>query len=300
MKGLRGYHPPLTHPDVIPVPSHVWCHELGEKVGIKSCSPRQWVAKTGMALRVTTGSEAYGTALDDGQGDLDEMGICIEPPQYVIGGNRFEEYKYRSAEPDGPGAQSARSKPGDLDLTVYGLRKFAALAKAGNPSILLTLFTPDEHVKYCTEFGQELRDRAHLFVSKSAGPRFLGYLARQRDGLLGKRSGGTRNQGRADIREKFGWDVKFGMHMVRLGLQGVELLETGRMELPIPEPHREYLRDMRRGKYTLEEALAKTEKLETRIKRLLDGESRLPDKPNVQAIDEWLISVHRRHWKWDK
>src|SRR4051794_17349606 len=33
-----------------------------------------------------------------------------------------------------------------------------------------------------------------------------------------------------------GSDTKFGVHMVRLGVHGMELLETGRITLPIPEP----------------------------------------------------------------
>ena len=31
------------------------------------------------------------------------------------------------------------------------------------------------------------------------------------------------------------------------GLQGIELLSTGRITLPVPEPHRAYLRSIRRG-----------------------------------------------------
>ena len=66
-----------------------------------------------------------------------------------------------------------------------------------------------------------------MFLSRRAGARLRGYLESQRRGLLGLRSGGTRNQGRRDIRARYGFDSEFAAHMVRLGIQGVELLSTG-------------------------------------------------------------------------
>ena len=42
------------------------------------------IAERGMILRVQVGSGVHGTAVA-GQDDRDEMGICLEPPQYVTG-----------------------------------------------------------------------------------------------------------------------------------------------------------------------------------------------------------------------
>ena len=60
-----------------------------------------------------------------GTDDRDEMGVCIEPPEYLLGFKRFEHFVYRT-QPEGH-----PSGPGDLDLTVYGLRKFCVLALEG-------------------------------------------------------------------------------------------------------------------------------------------------------------------------
>lgn len=264
--------------------------KLGPMVPIMSNSPSQWIAENGMMLRVLVGSTVHGTSID-GQDDRDEMGVCVEPPYTVIGSQRFEHYTFRT-QPEG-----VCSGAGDLDLVVYSLRKFAHLAAAGNPTVLLPLFVPDEHVCWVNEFGEELRERRALFISKRAGERFMGYLHSQRQGLMGLRSGGTRNQGRHDIREKYGFDTKFAMHMVRLGLQGVELLKTGGFTVPIPEPDLTWLRELRQGEHTKEEALEKAERLEQQIKGLIET-SRLPDRPDQHAIDRWLESVHRRYWKW--
>ena len=66
------------------------------------------------------------------------MGVCIEPPEYLLGFRRFEHFVYRT-QPEG-----VPSGPGDLDLTVYGLRKYCRLALKGSPTTLLPLFVDGE------------------------------------------------------------------------------------------------------------------------------------------------------------
>lgn len=264
--------------------------QLGPLVPLMSNSPKQWTAINGMMLRARVGSEVSG--MSTGSSDIDEMGICVEPHHSVIGSTQFEHYTYRT-QPDG-----VTSGPGDLDLTVYSLRKFAHLVTAGNPTVLTMLFIPDEHILYRTQFADELFERRDMFLSRQAGPKFRGYLHSQREGLMGRRSGGTRNQGRQDIRDKYGFDVKFAAHMVRLGLQGVELLTTGTITLPIPEPHRTWLIELRRGEHTKQEALDWAERLERQITALTETPRVLPEQPDHHGINEWLASVHRRFWGW--
>src|SRR5258707_8202223 len=42
------------------------------------------IAEEGMILRVQVGSGVHGTSVS-GQDDRDEMGLCLEPPQFVTG-----------------------------------------------------------------------------------------------------------------------------------------------------------------------------------------------------------------------
>lgn len=49
------------------------------------------IAEESTILRCLVGSTVHGTAVE-GQDDRDEMGICIEPPEYVIGLKPFEQY----------------------------------------------------------------------------------------------------------------------------------------------------------------------------------------------------------------
>lgn len=48
-------------------------------------------------LRVVNGSELYGTKASDSVGDRDELGVCIEPRDYILGLHTFDQYDYRDA-----------------------------------------------------------------------------------------------------------------------------------------------------------------------------------------------------------
>jgi len=244
------------------------------------------IAERGTILRCLVGSGLHGTAVE-GQDDRDEMGLCIEPPEYVIGLRSFEQYIFRT-QPEG-----ARSGPGDLDLVVYSLRKWMRLALAGNPTVLLPLFVPDEHLMACTEIGAELRARPEMIVSREAGRRYIGYLNAQRESLLGIRGG--RHTNRPELAELYGFDTKYAMHMVRLGVQGVELLETGRISLPIREPWLSWLRDLRQGRHTKQEALDAASDLEARLTTLLET-SPLPERPPRDLADRWMIDAYLGTW----
>ena len=49
---------------------------------------------------------------------------------------------------------------------------------------------------------------------------------------------GQKNVNRPELVEKYGFDTKHAGHMVGLGFQGIEHLETGYITLPMPEDHR--------------------------------------------------------------
>jgi uncharacterized protein len=245
------------------------------------------IAEAGTILRCQVGSGVHGTAIA-GYDDRDEMGICIEPPEYVIGLKRFEQYIYRS-QPEG-----VRSGHGDLDLTVYSLRKWMKLALAGNPTVLLPLFVPEDEIVSVTPLGRDLRDLRGVILSRQAGHRFAGYLEAQRRGLQ-SHDGKGRDVTRPELVEAYGWDVKYGAHMVRLGVQGVELLEHGWITLPMPEPWLTWIRELRVGKHTMAEALEMAQWLEDRLHLLTDA-SDLPERPDYDAASRWLIGAYESAW----
>lgn len=228
-------------------------------------------------LRGVVGSTALGTALE-GQDDRDEMGICVEPPEYVAGLEKFEQYHYRT-QPEG-----VRSGPGDLDLVIYSLRKYAYLAVAGNPSIINLLWLPSYEI--VKPLGQELLNIREAFVCAEAGHRFLGYLISQRKALTGERS---KKVSRPELVAKHGYDTKFAMHALRLGLQGIEYLSQGKLTLPIPNPTRETLLKVRRGEILIDDVLLLIRDAEEQLQAWTVRCNKTPDR---KTINDFLIKAH--------
>jgi hypothetical protein len=75
------------------------------------------------------------------------------------------------------------------------------------------------------------------------------------------------------------------MHALRLGLQGIEFLTTGRISLPVPEPHRAYLRSIRHGDVPLAEVLGAITDAETQLARLTEN-SAVADRPDRGWVDD--------------
>jgi len=220
------------------------------------------------------------------------MGVCLEPRRYVVGFGRFEQWVYRSAA-EREGDAGARSQAGDLDLTIYSLRKWARLALQGNPTVLLLLFLPEDAVVMRTEPGERLQKLAPAFASRRAGRRFLGYLEAQRLRLVGER--GQRDINRTYLVEQFGYDTKYAMHMLRLGFQGVEFMESGRLTLPIREPVRSQLMEVREGRSNLADVLAECNRLELRLSELLES-SPLPPEPDTKTVEDFMMDVYATAW----
>lgn len=232
------------------------------------------------------GSGVLGVAVE-GTDDRDELGIAIAPPSCSIGLELFEQYQFRT-QPEG-----VRSGTGDLDLVIYDLRKYARLASQGNPTVLLPLFTPDWGVVHRNAWGERLQQDKQMFLSKDCGRRFMGCLDSQRDKLLGLRSPHTN---RPELIAKYGFDSKFAYQAVRLGFQGVEILATGAITLPIPEPDRTWIKELRVGGHTKEEVLDRVAESRSQLERLLVT-SDLPDKPDYGKINDWLTEMHTSWWR---
>jgi hypothetical protein len=91
--------------------------EVKPQVGKHATRENRRIAEAGTILRCQVGSGVHGTSIS-GTDDRDEMGICLEPPDYVIGLRRFDQYEWHSAW-ERPGGLANRSGHGDLDVTVY-------------------------------------------------------------------------------------------------------------------------------------------------------------------------------------
>lgn len=242
------------------------------------------VALDGLILRALVGSTVHGLS-NPGTDDRDEMGVCIEPPEYVAGLRGFEHYVSRTQP------QGVPSGPGDLDLTIYGLRKFCRLALKGSPTVLLLFFIEGEHLLARTPAGERLQALAPAILSKRTGRAFLGYLGAQRLSLLGDRHA-TRTR---ELSAEHGYDTKYAMHALRIAVQGIELLSSGRISLPVPEPDRAALRAVRNGSVPLDEVVARLDELTARLERMT-AQSDLPPAGDQDRVDRFLVEAYREAW----
>lgn len=244
-------------------------------------------------LRCLVGSQAYGIGGADS--DRDEKGVCIEPldAAFTLSGG-FEQFEHRDAAIR-TGKKDAPSEPGDLDLTVYSLRKYLRLAAYGNPNVVELLFIRDKSSVVLSDArGLQLQEMYPFIISRESGRRYLGYMEAQKQRLLGER--GQKMVTRTDLVEDHGYDTKYASHLLRLGFQGVELQETGKLEMPSPEKYRAIVKSVKDGKVSLNDVLQMAGDLELKLKDLIkDGPLR--STPDIIHLTEWMQQVYFENWR---
>jgi len=234
-------------------------------------------------LRIAeVGSTAHGISISGPGGDDHDFTVVrIESfEELVTGSSKKQSVMLRTAK------EGEKSQPYDVDLNVYTLRRFAQLALKGNPSILAAIFSPKQHVDFMTVDFELL---AKLVESKMAGKAFLGYMQQQIDRWIGIR--GQKSVTRPDLVEAYGFDTKYAAHVIRLGVQGREYLDTRRFAMPMEEHMAKIIRDVRTGEFDEREALVLARNAETELLRAYK-ESELPERPNDGAVREWLYQQY--------
>jgi len=272
-------------------------------------TPRQ-IAEQGTFLVKEVGSSVHGTNIE-GVDDLDLMGVAFQPPEYTLGLQRFEQYVYRTArEREGydPGEDQRKagreppSRPGDTDLVIYSVQKYLRLALSGNPSVLVLLFSPKRHREYEINldatslfWADTLEWLAEDIASQQAGVKFLGYLRAQKERMLGTR--GQMRVTRQELIDTYGFDLKYAMQAIRLGLQGIEFMQTGKLSLPMHESLASELREIRQGGWVFSQVIEWIDSLENDLKRAIDN-SQLLKHPNYTNIDKWLVRTQQEYFAW--
>lgn len=217
-------------------------------------------------LKVRAGSHAYGT--NTPESDEDFRGIIVPPLEYFFGLKNFEQF-----------APDAHGEHGDIVL--YDIRKFFQLACAGNPAVLEILKAPRI---VCKISPLRMRHLWNALISKHIIKPHLGmsqaHLAR-----ITKPGRNCGIKGR-DAIEKFGYNTKDACQVVRVLGQCIDILQTGDLILPRPEAN--FLLAIKQGQFSLSYVQEEVERRIQEVKRLED-ESILPDQPNYDFINDWLI-----------
>ena len=224
------------------------------------------------------GSRAYGTATDASDHDL--IGVYLETDAQVYG---LSEAKTRQTD------LGRRSTSVDTDVTLHPLRKYVSLAAGGNPTVLSLLWSPAELVEQTSPAVRLLIDQRGLFITRRAITAHLGYAISQRQALTGER---PKRVSRPELVEAHGYDTKFAGHLLRLLMQGIELVETGGYSLPMQDSALLLVTDVRAGRVPLAEVLELADAFTARL-RALEENSSLPDRADPETVDRLLIEVRR-------
>lgn len=89
------------------------------------------------------------------------------------------------------------------------------------------------------------------------------------------------------------YDSKNMMHCFRILNMGIELAETGKLNIDRTYIDRDFLLQIRNHEFEYDELIEKLDKVEERME-YLKNHNTLPDKPNVKILNEFLIDIRRK------
>lgn len=97
---------------------------------------------------------------------------------------------------------------------------------------------------------------------------------------------------RTELFTKFGFDVKYGGNLIQLMKEGIELLNTGRIEFPLS--FRQDILDIKMGNYTCDEIIKWSDQLEDEA-RIAFEKTKLPTKPRTKEIEQFAMTEIKRY-----
>lgn len=232
-------------------------------------------------LLIEGGSKLHGAKLE-GKDDTDWYGLYVEPAETALGLEEFAHFVYST------GGRPGGNGPQDVDLMLYGLRKWAGLACKGNPSVLHFFFAKP---RFAHPLWSRLWEQRTLFFARNHVEQFLGYAESQLKRLYNERS---KDVNRPTLEAAYGYDTKFAMHLIRLLGEAKEFVESGTITLP--RPNAAELIQIRLGKYQLSEVIAWAKRLQQEAAEAKDR-SALPEKVDKMAVSCLIAGVYQDFWK---
>jgi hypothetical protein len=205
--------------------------------------------------RCIVGSRAYG--LDQADSDTDRRGIYLPPADLHWSLYGVPEQLEKSATQE----------------CYWELQKFIVLALKANPNVLECLYTP--FVETATPIAQELLELRHIFLSRLVYQTYNSYVLSQ----FKKMEQDLRSRG--EIR----W--KHAMHLIRLLLSGITVLQEGFVPVKV-ESHRAQLLAIRNQEMSWEALNQWRLDLHQTFDRTF-SQTQLPERPDYEQANAFLI-----------
>jgi len=258
-------------------------------------TPPSWLVAN-VLYETIMGSYAFGVATDIS--DFDTVGFCVPPKDMVfphlaghIEGFGRQKQKFVCYQKHGVKvADELGGKDREYDLNVYNIVHFFHLCMENNPNMIASLFTPQDCVLHSTMVANMVRDKRKLFLHKGCWHRFKGYAYNQLHKMRTKNP--EPDSKRGQMVEKFGYDVKFAYHVVRLLDEVEQMLVEGDLDI---RRNRAQLKAIRRGEVPEEEIYRWATDKEKGLEKAYE-ESKLPYGPDQDAIKKLLLECLEEHW----
>jgi hypothetical protein len=209
--------------------------------------------------RCVVGSRAYG--LDDETSDTDRRGIFLPPAHLHWALYGIPEQLENDA----------------LQQCDWELQKFLVLALKANPNVLECLYSP--LVDICTPIAEELLECRSMFLSQLVYQTYNSYVLSQ----FKKMEQDLRNQGK--VRSKH------AMHLIRLLLSGITVLNEGFVPVKVEE-HREKLLSIKYEQMPWEAVNAWRLELHEQFDRAF-ANTHLPERPDYAQANDFLVRARR-------
>lgn len=230
------------------------------------------------------GSVAYGVS--DDLSDYDVNGFFVPAADRLFPHMRGHLLGF-DADPKCPKAYQKHhihhTDGKEYDLNIYAITQYFKLCLDNNPNMVDTLFTPRECVLHSTAVAEMVREKRELFLHKKCFPKYKGYAFQQMHKMKGKNP--EKDSKRDKLRQRYGFDVKYAYHLVRLLLECEMILTERTIDI---RRHREHLKAIRRGEVTQEDIEKWFAEKEHGLERMYH-ESTLRAEPAREEIKQLLI-----------
>ncbi len=178
----------------------------------------------------------------------------------------------------------------EYDLNIYSVTQYFKLLMENNPNILDTLYTPEECVLHSTTISDMVRDRRDLFLHKQCWARYKGYAFQQLKKMQAKEP--EEGSKRWKLREKFGFDVKFAYHLVRLLYEAEMIMNDHCIDI---RRHTEHLKAIRRGDVSEKDIIKWANDKKSHLERAFEN-STLRAEPARDEIKQLLLDCLEHHY----
>jgi predicted nucleotidyltransferase len=252
--------------------------------------------KSNTMYECVVGSVAYGTS--DDLSDFDVNGFCIPPRDVVFPHLKGEIEGFGRNKKKFGGWQQHHIKDEDAlnglgreyDLNIYNIVKYMQLCMENNPNMVTTLFVPRDCVLWSTAISEMVREKRNIFLHKGAWHKYKGYAYAQRHKMQGKNPepGSKRDL----LRQKYGYDVKFAMHTVRLLYEAEQILNELTIDI---RRHKEHLKAIRHGEVPMDDVLSWCDSKEIALERAYESSS-LRHGPDIKGVKTLLLDCLEHHY----